>query len=217
MPRLPPPTVSTGPYELLVVGAGGMGREAADVARATGHRVVIADHGPCDADLRRLRRLEIPFVGSPAVWLAAHPTSPWLLGIGRPAARRRVDAELSPLGGPPTVVVHPAATVGSDVRLGPGTIVCAGARISTNVETGRHAHVGSNAAVGHDSVLGAWTSVNPGALVSGSVRLGDEALVGAGAVVLQGLDLAPGCTIGAAACVVRDVTEAVVVKGVPAR
>ena len=42
-------------------------------------------------------------------------------------------------------------------------------------------------------------------------------MIGANAVVLQGLSVGPGATVGAGACVVRDVPADVTVKGVPAR
>jgi serine acetyltransferase len=42
-------------------------------------------------------------------------------------------------------------------------------------------------------------------------------MIGAGAVVLQELEIGPGATIGAGACVVRNVAADLTVKGVPAR
>jgi sugar O-acyltransferase (sialic acid O-acetyltransferase NeuD family) len=203
---------------LVVVGAGGMGREALDVALASGHRSVgvVAD-GASSLDLDRLARRGIPFLGSPSDWFTANPGQAYVIGIGAPEARRRLDAQVTALGATPHTIVHPDATVGSDCRLGPGTVVCAGARLSTNVRTGRHAHVGANAAVGHDTVIDDWTSVNPGAVVSGDVSLGHASLVGAGATVLPRLTLGPESTVGAAACVVGDVDRATTVKGVPAR
>ena len=42
-------------------------------------------------------------------------------------------------------------------------------------------------------------------------------VVGAGSVVLQGLTVGADATVGAAACVTRDVLPAATVVGVPAR
>jgi len=204
--------------EVVVVGAGGMGRETVDVARAAGVRVVgVVDDRASVVDLGRLARLDVPFLGSVDSWLAHDGTTPWVVGIGAPEVRRRLAGRLATAPARPAALVHPAATVGSDSHVGPGSVVCAGALVSTGVRAGSHVHVGPGATIGHDAELADFVSVNPGALVSGSVRIGRGVLVGAGAVVLQGLSVGADSVVGASACVVRDVAESVVVRGVPAR
>ena len=204
--------------EVVVVGAGGMGREAVDVARAAGREVVgVVDDGPKTDDLDRLARLGVAYLGDLEDWSSSASVTPWVVGVGDPALRRRLARRLAAVTAPAPALVHPAATLGSDVRVGDGSIVCAGARLSTHVRLGRHAHVLANAIVGHDVVVGDHVSVNPGAIVSGAVRIGSEALIGAGATVLQNLEVGEGSVVGAGACVVRDVVGGVVVRGVPAR
>ncbi|TWX34026.1 acetyltransferase [Frigoribacterium sp. ACAM 257] len=203
---------------VVVVGAGGMGREAVDVARAAGRRVVgVVDDGPSEHDLVRLARLDVPFLGGVDGWIASGSTTPWVVGIGAPSVRRSIAARLAPLAPAAPALVHPAATLGSDVTLDVGTIVCAGARISTHVRIGRHVHLLANSATGHDVVIGDHVSINPGAVVSGAVTVGRDSLVGAGSTVLQQLRVGERCVVAAAACVVRDVADDLVVRGVPAR
>ncbi len=71
--------------------------------------------------------------------------------------------------------------------------------------------------MGHDCVFDDHVSVNPLAAVSGEVRLESGVLIGTTAAVLQGLRVGRDATVGAGACVVRDVPAGAVVKGVPAR
>jgi acetyltransferase-like isoleucine patch superfamily enzyme len=66
-------------------------------------------------------------------------------------------------------------------------------------------------------LLGDYVSVNPLAAVSGSCRLEDGIMIGTTAAVLQGLRIGRDATVGAGACVVRDVPAGTVVKGIPAR
>ncbi|WP_423920290.1 NeuD/PglB/VioB family sugar acetyltransferase [Frigoribacterium sp. 2-23] len=201
---------------VVVVGAGGFGREALDVLEAAGRHVLgVVDDGPSELDVERVERRGYRLLG-PVAWLADRRDVDHVIGIGSPAVKRHLDDALRDMGSRPTTVVHPEATIGSEVALGPGTIVCAGARLSTNVSTGRHVHVLANAAIGHDTSLCAHTSVNPAATVSGSVSVAAGVLVGAASVVLQGLTLGAESVVGAGACVVRDVPPARVVKGVPA-
>ncbi|WP_235451108.1 NeuD/PglB/VioB family sugar acetyltransferase [Frigoribacterium sp. RIT-PI-h] len=203
---------------LVVIGAGGMGREVLDVARALGRPVAgVVDDGPSADDLHRLSRTSTAYLGSIDGWLAGGAHEPWVVGLGDPGVRSRVVARVATAAGHPATLVHPTATLGSQVLLGDGTAICAGVRVSTNVRVGRHGLLLANAAVGHDSQLGDVVSVNPGAVVSGAVTIGEGSLVGAGATVLQGLRVGERCVVGASACVVRDVASDTVVRGVPAR
>jgi sugar O-acyltransferase (sialic acid O-acetyltransferase NeuD family) len=215
----------SGGRPLVVIGAGGFGREALDVVEAM-NRVVatslfdvlgVVDDSPSNVNLERLSRRGIKYLGTLDAWLAGGGKAAYLLGVGSPAARERLDGRLLAAGLKPVSVVHPTACLGSEVRLGPGAVICAGVQVSTNVEIGRQVHLNPNATIGHDTVLGDYVSVNPGAIVSGECRIGHGTLVGAGAVVLQGLAVGTGSLVGAAACVTRNVPAGVTVMGVPAR
>ncbi len=91
--------------------------------------------------------------------------------------------------------------------------MCAGARMTTNVELGRHVHLHVNTAVGHDAHLGDHVSVFPGATVSGNVTVGDQSTVGTGANLLPGVTVGVDCFVGAGAVVVDDVPDGATVVG----
>lgn len=203
----------------MIVGAGGFGREVLDVVEAANGVagswtfVGFVDDGAIDEEL--LARRGAPFLG-PVDVLAARDASV-VIGVGSGTAREHIDGRLRAWGREGAVVVHPAATIGGDVELGPGTVLTAGARLTTNIRAGRHLHVNLNSTIGHDCVLGDYVTINPGANVSGSVRLGSGVTIGTGASVIQGVTIGDGATVGAGAVVVRDVAPGVTAVGVPAR
>lgn len=194
---------------LWIAGAGGVGREALDVALAAGTDVAgFLDDRLAGGEVRGLpvrRPTELP------------AGAPYLVGIADPAVRARLAALLDAAGGTPATLVHPRAIIGPETTLAPGCLVMGGAHVSSSVTLGPHSQVHYNATVGHDSRLGARVTVYPGANVSGAVTLEDDATVGSAAVVLQGRTVHRAAFVGAAAVVTRDVPAATTVIGSPAR
>ncbi len=209
---------------LVVIGAGGFGRETLDVCEAVqacrdeSLRVVgVVDDDPRRQDLERLERRGYSFLGTVADWLRTGDTSvSYVIGIGNPRTRSRVAARLASRE-PAEPLVHPLTSLGSEVSLGRGCVLCAGVSITTNVTVGDHVHMNPAVTVGHDAVIGDSVSLNPQAAISGSVVIEPEALVGAKAVVLRSLRVGAGSLVGAAACVTRDVAPGSTVVGLPAR
>ncbi len=141
----------------------------------------------------------------------------YVVAIGSSQIRATLAGRLDDVGLVATSVIHPAASVGRAVRIGPGCYVAAGAGLTTNVELGRHVHVNVNAVVSHDCVVGDFATLSPGVLVNGTCRIGARSFLGTGAVVLPGRRIGADAVIGAGAVVVDDVEAGVTVVGVPAR
>lgn len=210
---------------LVVVGAGGFGRETIDVIRALNKAAPfpvydllgVVDSGPSGTNLDRLHALEVAYLGTEKEWSLRSEKTHYLVGVGNPIARRQIAERFDKAGHTAATAVHPTVGVGSLTAISPGTVVCAGVQLSTNIKCGLHTHINANATVGHDVVLEDYVSLNPGSIVSGEVHCETEVLIGAGAVVLQGLTVGRGSVVGASACVTRSVSAGTVAKGVPAR
>jgi len=196
--------------ELWIAGAGGVGREALDVALAAGRTVA--------------GFLDDATAGEVVRDLAVHgmddapPDASFLVAIGDPTARLRVADHLADRGRTPgPALVHPRAIVGPLTAVGAGCLVSGGVHVSSSVTLGAHAQVHYNATIGHDCVLDEGATVLPGANVAGAVHLGRACTVGSGAIVLQGLSIGEGAVVGAGAVVTRDVPAGSTVVGSPAR
>ena len=117
---------------IVIVGASGHGREVLDVVEACGQPFGgFVDDGQPDQE--PLRRRGVGVLGGLDA-LAAH-TGTVLLGLGDGAVRQRVARGLSVVWAAP--VVHPLASLGSDVELEAGTVVRKGDLIAQVGATGR--------------------------------------------------------------------------------
>lgn len=202
------------PEPIVIVGAGGHGRELFDAATASGWEVVgFVDDG--EVRLDRLERLGVPLLGG-TDWLAAHPGR-YAIGVGTSTIRRRLRDRLDGAGCRSATVRHPGAIVGPDVRLGDGVVLYDRCTITTNVTIGDHTHLNVGCAVQHDSTVGAFVQFSPGVFVNGDCEIGDDVFLGTGAIVTRGCSVGPGARVGAGAVVLADVAAGATVVGVPAR
>jgi sugar O-acyltransferase (sialic acid O-acetyltransferase NeuD family) len=203
---------------LVIVGAGGHGRETLDVVEAiNGVKPSFDFLGFCarSADPALLRRRDASLLGD--VDVIRDLDARYVIGIGTSETRRDLDEQLTEIGCRPTSLVHPLASLGSDLRLGVGVILAAGARVTTNVTLGRHTHLNVNAVVSHDCEVGDYVTFSPGALVNGTVTLDEGVFLGTGAVVLPGRKIGAWARVGAGAVVTEDVPAGRTAVGVPAR
>lgn len=219
--------------DLVIVGAGGHGREAVSVARAAKRAgsadwnvIGFVDDGASDGsvDTELVKRLGTRLLGgislleqsSPVDRGSAHMAAAHVIAVGDSRARQAIEARIDP-GRVAAVLVDPTAWIGEDVELGPGAMLYPGSCCTTNVRIGRHTHLNCGVTVSHDCRVGDHVSLSPGVLLNGEVTIGDGAFLGTGAVVLPGRHVGVGAVVAAGAVVTTDVAPGVTVAGVPAR
>ncbi len=211
-----PPTV-VALRHVIVLGAGGHGRELGDIVRAvastTGSVSLLGLIDDGQPDRVVLARSGLRYLGGRDV-LADRDVDVHL-GVGYPDIRSAIDAELGHR--PATPLMHPTATIGSGNTFADGVVVAQHGVVTTNATLGRHTHVNVRASVSHDCIVGDYVTICPGATVTGSVIIEDQAFIGAGATILPGITIGAGATVGAGAVVTEDVPSNQTVVGLPAR
>jgi len=204
--------------KLLIVGAGGFGREMyAWAAQHPDCGQVWTLAGFLDDNVEALQ----PFGSfAPVLPAAGHqPASEnvYLCGLGLPLVKEKVIGPLLKARAEFITFVHPTALVGARVSLGQGVVLCPGAILSADITVGDFAMVNLNSTIGHDASLGAWTTLSAQCDITGHVKVADRVFMGSRATIIPGKTIGSRAILGAGAVVISDVPANVTVVGNPAR
>lgn len=206
--------------EVVIIGAGGHGREIAEILR---HREAVSGgvrvRGFVD-DREALHGSVLDGVPVLGGW-------PWLEGadrsqvavivaVGQPAVTRRLVARAQELGFRFASAISPLAHISPLAEIGEGVAIFPHVVINTGVRLGSYCTANVGVTLSHDTRVGPWTNINPGVRLAGNVTVGEGCYLGMGTQVIQGKTIGPWTVIGAGAVVVRDIPANVTAVGVPA-
>lgn len=202
---------------VIILGGGGHARVVIDALLKQGRRILgysdLESVGQPVLGVSRLGNEEMIYQFGPEKVRLANGVGSVQPGPLRSAVFQRFTAK----GYMFEQVVHPSALVATDVQLGAGVQIMAGAVVQSGTRIGADSIINTSASVDHDCILGEHVHVAPGAVLCGNVRVGDGAHIGAGATVVQGKSIGAGSMVGAGAVVLADVPAEVTVVGVPAK
>jgi len=199
--------------KLIIIGASGHGKVAADIAVKMNlwQKIAFADD-----DDTIISSLGIFVEGQTSDVFTHLNESDIFVAIGNNKTRERILCRLEKAGASITTLIHPGAIIGGEVELGAGTIVMAGTVINCCSNIGSGCIINTGATIDHDNKIEDYVHISPGAHLAGTVKIGKNTWLGIGSIVSNNLCITGGCTIGAGAVVVRNITEPGIYVGVPA-
>jgi sugar O-acyltransferase (sialic acid O-acetyltransferase NeuD family) len=195
---------------MIIIGSGGFAREALCWARDAGFHPKAffqqeAYNGPT---------LPIPVITD----LSDRRSEKFIVAVGDPATRIRLWGLALGFGLQPNrPIIHPNSTVGDEVEIDLGSIVCPGAIITSNVNIGRGVIINIGATVGHDCYIHDWVTVSPGANISGRCNVYEASYVGTNSAIREGVSVGRAAVLGMGAILTKDIPDGDTWVGNPAR
>lgn len=192
--------------KLVIIGASGHGKVAADIAVKNGYEDIVF----LDDDEKVLECFGFPVIGKTEK--AQYMDGDMIVAIGNAGVRERIQSRLKTV-----ILIHPSAVISRRVQIGSGTVVMAGAVINSDVQIGDDRIINTGATVDHDCVIDDYVHISVGAHVAGACEIGKRTWVGAGATVSNNVELCRDCTIGAGTVVIKKINHPGTYIGVPAK
>ncbi len=206
---------------LIIVGAGGFGREVYGWVKQT------------PAFLQEHHIESIAFVDDDPSALEGWPHYPAVLGgleqyqplaedvvlcsIGSPSKRREIVKQLEATGAQFVSFLHHTALVNEGASLARGAILCPFSVVSCDAQIGEFFILNVASSVGHDVKIGNFVTFSAHCDATGGVVIGDDCMLGSGSRIIPSVVLGANVKVGAGSVVMRNVKDNTSVFGIPAK
>jgi len=199
---------------LIIIGAGGHGKVVADIAEKTQQweKIYFLDDNPSIQSVGKYR-----VVGVAADIKKHEKNAQFFVAIGNNIIRQEVQSKLENQGFTAATLIHPNSIIASDVEIGSGSAIMAGAIINSSARIGKGCIINTASSVDHDCVIEDYVHISPGAHLAGNVHVGTRSWLGLGSLIINNLCICSDCTVGAGAVIIQNIDEPGTYVGVPAR
>jgi sugar O-acyltransferase (sialic acid O-acetyltransferase NeuD family) len=204
------------PNHLIVVSAGGFGRNVVSIARQDAAFGKAWDVKGFLDDRPGVQGLpDVPVLGDPLTYRVQEGDI-FVCALGDPAARRKYSASLDAQGAD-FIVLRPSLSAGERVSIGRGCLFEPNVSIGADAALGAFVTVLSTTILGYGVRVGDYSQIGSFVFCGGGAQIGRDVVIHPHATVLPGVKVGDGAVIGAGSVVIRDVPAGVTMIGNPAK
>ena len=203
--------------KLIIVGAGGLGREIYDQACHDvdcGRIWNIA--GFLDTRPHALERYQIslPILGDPTIY---YPNTDeiFVVAIGDTRLKRELVEPLRQKGAN-LVSLRTCVHMGARTTFG-ASVFGIDAKIAVDVSIGDFVYVGADVIIGHDSTVGDYSHIGARTFIAGRVKIGSMVTIHPAATITMDAEIGEGAVIGAGSVIIGKVAPHTTMMGPVAR
>lgn len=190
--------------KLIIIGAGGHGKVVADIAIKMDEWRNISF---LDDDESIQKTLGLDVIGKTDIAFTFREDADFFVAIGNNYVREEMLEKLLYSNLNVVTLIHPNAVIGTDVKIGIGTVIMAGVVINSSTSVGKGCIINTNSSIDHDNTLGNFIHVSPRVSTGGNVRIENNTWIGIGSVISNNVNICSECIIGAGSVVLHNVYE----------
>jgi sugar O-acyltransferase (sialic acid O-acetyltransferase NeuD family) len=204
--------------ELIIVGAGGFGREllqwVKDINRVEQKWII---KGCIDDNLKALDNYECDYniIGRVEDW-QPQGSEVYACAIANPSIKERVVNSLKLKDALFINIIHPTAIIGDFNKIGEGFVAYPKSCINVNTKIGNFVTLLSSS-IGHDAVIGDYSTISSYCDVTGGVKIGKRVFLGSHVTIVPKRNIGNDAYIGAGSVVISHIKENRKVMGNPAK
>ena len=200
--------------KLIIAGASGHGKVVADIAIKMNkwQNITFLDD---DENIRSSIGLEV--IGKISDAFLFRDEADFFVAVGNNSTRKLIQEDFTNKGLKIATLIHPNAIIGSEVEIGPGTVVMAGVVINSSTKIGKGCIINTGCNIDHDNEIDNYVHISPGVNLAGSVKVGEKTWIGIGSNIINNVSITSNCTIGAGSLIVKDICVPGKYYGSPAR
>ena len=203
---------------LIIIGAGGMGRTMYDMAReSTTYEKEYVVKGYIDDNVHALDNFSNypPVLGTIADYCPVQDDV-FVCSIGG-ASRKACMEALIARGGELITMIHRTARIGTNVHIGKGCYIGAFTTVASDAWIDDYNFIQSYTIVGHDVRIGRWNRIDSYVMMVGGGVIGEHNMIHTAAVLNHNVVVGDDAHIGACSFVINNVASGTTVFGNPAR
>lgn len=204
---------------LIIIGARGYGRGTYDIAlsmKEYGSEFVVK--GYLDDKKDALNNFsDYPPILSSVEDYQIEKDDVFICALGDVKYKKKYINIILAKGGEFFTLVHSAASIGKNVKIGKGCIIGAGSFIDCDAVIGDFVNIQMNAVIGHDSIIGDWSMIDCFAFTGGFARIGEGVTLHTRATIIPKLEVGDYAVVNACSLCIRKVKPNSVMLGNPAK
>ncbi len=200
--------------ELVIIGASGLGKEVAWLAK----RLQIKVKGFLDDNPLTAHFYNLPILGPIHTW-PEHDDVQFIIAVASPRVRLKIYMQhfVGKKVDFATLIDPSVQWLSEDLSIGEGSVICAGSITTANVQIGNHVIVNKLVSIGHDVNIADFVTISPQVMLGGNTNVLSGAEVGAGSKIRQGLTIGTGASLGMGSILTKNTQPNTLYFGNPAK
>ncbi|WP_415287568.1 acetyltransferase [Clostridium perfringens] len=205
--------------DLVIVGAGGFGREVAWLVEQINE---VSKEWNLIGFIDENKEMHETLINGYKVlgridWLKDKDIY-YVCAIGNSKIRKDIVERINKFKLKAATIIHPSVLINKKyVEVGEGCIICASSILTVNIKLGKHVILNLDCTVGHDAILKDFVTVYPSVNISGNCIIDKCVELGTGTQIIQGKTIGENTIIGAGSVVIKNIEKNRTAVGIPAK